>query len=708
MTTPRMQDKRFRQMLDAAPDAMVVVDEAGTVVALNREAERLFGWTDAELVGEPSSRLIPQRFQQVYEALSISDAESRGTPPKRAPVRIFARRRGGSEFPVEIHRSPLGPSEDALFLVTIRDLTEWRDVQASLFRQKEQAIVTLASIADAVITTDLAGSITFLNPTAERLLGWRTTEALGQPVDTVLTLISDATRQPMESIPARCLREGRPVDLADGVLLLRRDGTEVPIGDSAAPLRDRHGTTTGVVLVLHDVTERRRAARKLSHEATHDALTGLVGRKEFEERLARVLAEAAAGVVEHALCYLDLDRFKVVNDTCGHEAGDDLLRKIGSLLGGRLRSRDTLARLGGDEFGVLLEYCSLTKAEEIAGKLERAIEEFRYVWGERSFSLGVSIGVVAITAASGRTADVLRAADQACYAAKDAGGNRVHVAQPEAAPGVHQQVETRRIMRLTRAVDEGQFQLYAQAIVPLAQDLPARPRCEILLRLPDERGGVESADAFLPQAERHRLMPAIDRWVVRQTVAVLGQWHRDHPDFELPLCSINLSVSSLDDPDLVPAVREYLTQHRLPPEALCFEIAEAAALGNFAQLVRLIAEIRTTGCGVGLDNFGNSLASFANLKALSVDYVKIGGHYVRGVVDDPVYGTLVRAVNEIGRIMGIVTIAEEVENETILEKLRGLGVGYAQGHAVAPPAPLVDKDGAVTLPHVPWSAEAKR
>src|SRR5256884_888449 len=312
MTTPRMQDKRFRQMLDAAPDAMVVVDEASTVVALNREAERLFGWTDAELVGEPSSRLIPQRFQQVYEALSISDAESRGTPPKRAPVRIFARRRGGSEFPVEIHRSPLGPSDDALFLVTIRDLTEWRDVQASLFRQKEQAIVTLASIADAVITTDLAGSITFLNPTAERLLGWRTTEALGQPVDTVLTLISDATRQPMESIPARCLREGRPVDLADGVLLLRRDGTEVPIGDSAAPLRDRHGTTTGVVLVLHDVTERRRAARKLSHEATHDALTGLVGRKEFEERLARVLAEAAAGVVEHALCYLDLDRFKVV------------------------------------------------------------------------------------------------------------------------------------------------------------------------------------------------------------------------------------------------------------------------------------------------------------------------------------------------------------------------------------------------------------
>src|SRR5438874_2014573 len=495
MTTPRMQDKRLRQMLDAAPDAMVVVDQRGSIVAVNREAERLFGWTDAELRGGPSSRLIPERFQRVYDPLDESDGESRETAPKRTPVRILARRRDGSEFPVAIHRSPLGPSKNALSLVTVHDLTAWRDVQESLFRQKEQAVVTLASIADAVITTDVAGRITFLNPTAERLTGWRTTEALGQPADTVLTLISDATRQPMESIPARCLREGRAVDLADGVLLLRRDGTEVPIGDSAAPLRDRHGTTIGVVLVFHDVTERRRAARKLSHEATHDALTGLVGRKE--------------------------------------------------------------------------------------------IEEFRYVWGERSFSLGVSIGVVAITAASGRTADVLRAADEACYAAKDAGGNRVHVAQPEAAPGLQQQVESRRIIRLSRAVDEGHFELYAQAIVPLAPEHPARPRCEILLRLPDARGGVETADAFLPQAERHRLMPAIDRWVVRQTAAVLGQWHRDHPELELPLCSINLSVSSLDDADLIPAVREYLTQHRLPPEALCFEIAEAAALGNFAQLVRL-------------------------------------------------------------------------------------------------------------------------
>ena len=698
-----IQGLRFRELFDAGVDAMIVVDGRGNVAALNLEAERLFGWAEAELLGEPLNQLIPSRFRQLTELRSAIAEEKPGLSPERTQVRLFGQRRDGVELPIELTRCALGPPADGLALIAIRDLTKWRQTQEMLFREKEQASVTLASIADAIITTDIQGMVTYLNPTAERLTGWRTTEALGQPLGTVLPLIFETTRQPIESISARCLAEGRAVDLVDDVLLVRRDGTEVAIGDSAAPLRDRNSAVIGVVLVFHDVTERRRTLRKLSHEATHDSLTGLVGRHEFERRLTQVLSRTETGGAEHALCYLDLDRFKPVNDLCGHEAGDNLLKTIGRLLTGRLRNRDTVARLGGDEFGILLEHCSLAKAEEIAGTLQQAIQGYRFLWAERSFSLGASIGVVSIPAAGDRAADVLRAADDACYTAKAAGGNRVHV-ELKVGPGSRRRMETRRITQLTEAVEKDRFQLYSQAIVPLAPQPTARPRCEILLRLPDEHGGVETLGSFLPYAERHRLIPAIDRWVVRQTVALLGVWHRDHPDCELPLCSINLSASSLDDLDLIPALREYLTQHHLPPEALCFEIAEAAALGNFAQLVRLLSEIRAAGCGLGLDDFGSGLASFAHLKALPVDYVKIGGHYVRRVADDPVYGTLVRAVNDVGRIMGIVTIAEEVESETVLQKLQVLGVGYVQGHAVAQPTPLIDATGAVALPCIQRSA----
>ena len=699
MTDSSLLEIGFRPMLDASPDATVLIDSLGRVVALNQELERLLGWPESQLLGQPMHRLIPPRFHRILETQPVFNSEPQGSRPKGTQVSLFARRGDGSEVPVEIRRSPLGPESDSLVLVTIRDLTEWRRAQESLFREKEQAVITLESIGEAVITTDTAGRMMYLNPGAERLTGWRTTEALGLPAATILTLISDATREPVESTVTRCLQEGRAVDLADGVLLLRRDGTEVAIGDSAAPIRDRNGVTTGVVLVFHDVTEKRRISRKLSHEAAHDSLTSLINRKEFERRLTRIVGDAAeAGVGEHALCYLDLDRFKLVNDTCGHEAGDELLRRIATLLSSHLRKRDTLARLGGDEFGALLENCPLDEAVEIAETVRQAIEEFRYVAGEHSFSLGISIGVVPITPTSGRMAAVLKAADAACYIAKEAGGNRVFADRPEPAAGDSPHSETRRVPALAQALAEERFHLYAQPIIPLLPELTARPRCEILLRLLDERGNPQPAASFLPQAERYNLMPAIDRWVIRRTIELMGGWHQEHPECELPLCSINLSASSLDDVSMIPRLREQLSQHRLPPQALCFEIAEAAALANFAQTVRFISEIRTTGCGVALDDFGNGVHSFAYLKALAVDFLKIGGHYVRGVVDDPVYGTIVAAVNQVGRLMGIATIAEEVDSEPILNRLRSLGIGYAQGHALAVPEPLADSDGEVALP----------
>jgi diguanylate cyclase (GGDEF)-like protein/PAS domain S-box-containing protein len=691
-------DVGFRPLLEASPDASIVIDAAGLVIASNREAERLLGWSEPELLGQPMHRLIPARFHPVLDRQLVLDPGSE-LKPTSVRVSLFARRRDGSEFPVEINRAALGPVSDSLVLVTVRDLTEWRRAQESLFREKEQAVITLESIGDAVMTTDIAGRIIYLNPVAERLTGWRTTEALGLPSATILTFISDITREPVESTVRRCLEEGRPVDLAEGVLLLRRDGSEVSIGDSAAPIRDRNGVTTGVVVVFHDVTENRRVSRRLSHEAAHDALTALVNRNEFERRLARALGDVKEdGTGNHALCYLDLDRFKLINDSCGHEAGDEVLRQVSAILTKQFRKRDTVARLGGDEFGALLENCPLKEAAGIAEAVRSEIDKFRYVSGNQTFTLGISIGVVSITSESGRVAAVMKAADTACYIAKEAGGNHVFVDHPHPVPWSSPPVRARPMPAVTRALAEERFHLYAQPIVPLLPELTGRPRCEILLRLLDEHGNARPAASFLPQAERYNLMPAIDLWVIRRTVELMGRWHKEHPRCELPLCSINLSASSLDERSLVPRLREHLAEHHLPPEALCFEIAEATALANFAQTVRFISEIRSTGCGLALDDFGNGLHAYTYLKALNVDFIKIGGHYVRGVVDDPVYGTIVAAVNEVGRLMGIATIAEEVESEPVLEHLRKLGIGYAQGHALARPEPLADSEGVAAVP----------
>ncbi len=698
MTSDPGQDPSFRAVLEAASDAMVVIEASGAVVAINGEAERLFDWTEAELAGHPMERLIPPRFQRIHTAQRDSGNASTETQRRASAIPGLGRRRDGTEFPVEITQNRISNGAHTMLLVTIRDITEQRRAQEHLFRQKERALVTLESIGDGIVTTDTAGMIIYLNPVAERLSGWRAAEALGQPLDSVLTLISDATRLPIESMATRCLREGRVVDLPEGMLLLRRDSTEVAISDSAAPILDRNGATVGVVIVFHDVTEKRRVDYKLSHEATHDALTGLVNRNEFERRLARCVADSTADSrAEHAVCFMDLDGFKAVNDTCGHEAGDALLRNISGLLTDVMRRRDTLARLGGDEFGILLEHCALIEAETIANKICGLVKEFRFDWNGEEFGVGISVGVVAVTVTSGRTADVIRAADAACYAAKEAGGDRVHVGRPDDVTGGNREAENRRVARLFRAVELGQFQLFTQPIVPLKAERSARHRFELLLRLPEDRGGMLNAGSFTQQAERYNLMPAIDHWVVNKTIGLLGRWRADHPNCELPLCAINLSQSSLKE-SFVQAVSEQLAEHRLSPEALCFEITEAAALRNFPQTMHMVSRIRSTGCMVALEDFGRSMTSFSYLRSLPVDFVKIGGHYVRGVAEDRVSGTLVNAVSRIGEIMGISTVAEEVDNEDDLRRLRGLGVVYAQGAAVGAAQSLTDPDGSLVIP----------
>ena len=344
------------------------------------------------------------------------------------------------------------------------------------FAERQRSMVTLESIGDAVITTDGEGKIGYLNPVAESLTGWSLEEARGQPLLTVFDIINENTRAPAPDPVARCLAEGRIVGLANHTVLLSRDGREYAIQDSAAPIRERDGSLMGAVMVFSDVTAARQLQREISHQAAHDSLTGLVNRREFEQRLSRVLDTARNEASEHALCYLDLDQFKVINDTCGHAAGDELLRQIAVLFQQKIRRRDTLARLGGDEFAVLMEHCNLEQASRVAEALRSAAADLRFSWANDTFTLGVSIGVVPITRSSESVDALLRAADNACYVAKDAGRNRVHVYYDDDVHLAKRRDEMQWVGTLSRALEEGRFELHAQKIADIGARRQTRRR----------------------------------------------------------------------------------------------------------------------------------------------------------------------------------------------------------------------------------------
>jgi diguanylate cyclase (GGDEF)-like protein/PAS domain S-box-containing protein len=421
-----LSSSSFRPLLDAMPDSTILVDQHERVRALNREAERLFGWSEQDLLGELLSQILPSCSASPVGLAGRSKREP-ASPWRGWSSDLVARRRDGSEFPVALARRPLGSGSDTRSLVTVRDLQLWPASGTSDVSGEEVARVTLASIGDAVITADTSSIVTYLNPVAERLTGWSMKEATGVPLDEVLVLVSEMDRKPIRHRAVRCLEENQSIHLPDRVLLIRRDGVEIPIGDSISPVLDSLGKPRGVVVVVQDETENRQEKQQLTYEATHDPLTDLVNRREFERRLTRVMRDLEGTSADHALLYIDLDHFKLVNDTSGHTEGDELLRRIGPLLRPCLRKRDTLARIGGDEFGILLEHCPLKQARRVAENVRSAVERMDFSVGSRTFSLAASIGLVPLT--SGRTSleDLIRSADVACYAAKAGGGNRVHV-----------------------------------------------------------------------------------------------------------------------------------------------------------------------------------------------------------------------------------------------------------------------------------------
>ena len=566
------------------------------------------------------------------------------------------------------------------------DITDRKRAEEALFAEKERLRVTLHSIGEAVITTDAGGCVDYLNPVAEALTGWSAGDVQGQPLAGVCRIIDEDTREPAADLVAHCAQDGDSVQRTHQMLLISRVGKEYAIECSVAPMRGERGEFAGVALVLKDVTEARRLSKEISFHATHDGLTGLINRREFELRLARVVETARAEKTQNVLCYLDLDQFKLVNDTCGHVAGDEFLRQIGHLLQSHVRQRDTLARLGGDEFGLLMERCSQDEALGVAKKLSSAVAEHRFLWEDKSFNIGVSIGLVGVDETSGDTPRLISAADAACYGAKELGRNRVHVHQEDDATLAARHGEMQWAARLPRALDECRFQLYCQPIRAVQGGERVVHHFELLLRMLDEAGQVTLPNVFLPAAERYSLSSQLDRWVI----AAAFQWLAEHRSQLAAglVCSINLSGRSLDDVGFLDFVREQLEQRAIGPEQICFEITETVAIANLSNAKALIQSLKVLGCRFALDDFGSGLSSFAYLKTLPVDYLKIDGVFVKDMLDDPMDLAMVKSINEMGHVMGKQTIAECVESEAVLEKLRAVGVDYAQGWGIGRPQPI--------------------
>jgi|GEM_PF-3024877 len=576
------------------------------------------------------------------------------------------------------------------FIAIRTDISARKTIEENLIQAKERAQVILDSVGDAVISIDRDLNIDYMNPVAERLAGLRLKDAQARGnLLSLFDIVDEREHKPEAFRISNCIQKGHREILSTHTLVNRLDGREFSVEIIIAPTHDSQHAITGAVLAMHDMTEIRGMARKISHQANHDALTGLSNRNEFERILRALLHKSVEEGVDHVLCYIDLDHFKVVNDTCGHVSGDELLRQLAEILRTQIRDRDLLARIGGDEFAVLLGECPMERAEEIAQNICRRVKEFRFAWEDKVFQIGASIGLAVIDADSVDAVTVMRHADTACYMAKDKGRNGYYIYRENDEELSQRSGEMQWITRLTRALDENLFELHVQKAVSLGEH---PDYYEVLIRMREENGELVSPMAFIPAAERHGLMQDIDRWVINQVLKNSVHWHREEC-----VISINVSGASLSDPNLADFVICALRQYQVSAAQICFEITETAAIANLGNAVAFMNKLKDVGCLFALDDFGSGLSSFGYLKQLPVDFLKIDGVFVRDMVEDEIDRAMVESINNIGHVMGLKTIAEFVETKDILEQVRAIGVDYAQGYGVAESKPLMP-DGSAPNP----------
>ena len=681
----RVTPKLFAELGERIHEAVLVHREV--ILYANRQFAALVGADRADLAGRRLGDLVaPEYAELVHENIRRRLA---GEPAaERYEVEVPGRDSQVSRL--EITAARVDYDGGSALLVTGVEILPTQTVEA--LRVKEDGdstayLLALNSLAEAVIAADVDGCITYLNPAAERLTATTADQALGRTLEEIVGLVDETDRRLLSDPVRQALTSGAAVTLGRRALLISRaDASERSIELSATPMRRSDGEQVGVVVLLHDVSEQRGLARQMSYQATHDALTGLVNRREFERRLEEAIESGHRGDGQHVLCYLDLDRFKVVNDTSGHLAGDSMLREVAKLLRDAVRDSDTVGRLGGDEFGMLLIGCPLEKARQIADDVCRAVGEHRFVWRDRIFNIGVSVGLVEISRESGTLEELLIAADSACYVAKKQGSGRVAVYSARDEALARHTGEIQWLQKLQSALKENRFQLFHQPIVPAYGTDGGGPAMEVLVRLQDEGGNQVPPAEFVRAAERYRLMGLVDRWVVQTTLAALG---RGAIPVRSDRCvAINVSGQTLADSQFLEFVVECLDSTGVSPAQVCFEISETAVVANLDHARRFVGVLHGMGCQFALDDFGSGMGSFSNLKSLPIDYLKIDGSFIRNLARDSVNQAMVTAMIKLARTLNFKVIAEQVEDSAALEAARRMGFDFVQGYAIARPLPL--------------------
>ncbi len=677
------REQLFQRLVETVHDAVLV--HRNQILFANSRFLTLLGMNAADVIGRPLSDFVgPEYVELVDHNLR---RRLRGEPAaERYEVELVGSH--GEVTRVELSSTVIDSAGEAALLLTALEMLPEASTSSVLAAGPPRAMATLDAMGESVITVDGEGKIDYVNVAAETLLNQRREQIIGKSFPDVASLVDESDRRSLGDPVRMALTSGGRVSMGRRAVLVPANGAaERSVELSVSPLMSDSKETLGLVLVLHDTSELRGLARQMTYQASHDALTGLVNRREFERRLQEAMDSAQTGGAAHALCYLDLDRFKVVNDTCGHTAGDNMLREVASIIKEAVRDSDTVGRIGGDEFALLLVGCPLEKARQIADNVVHSVSDYRFVWKDKIFNIGVSIGLVEIGRGGGAIEDLMNSADSACYVAKKQGGVHVHVYSAREEATARHSGEIHWLQKLQGALRDDKFELYYQPIVHARSGAVRGPAIEVFVRLQGENGqpGAPPAE-FFRAAERYRLMPEVDRWVVQTVLSALGRGGMKLPEGRS--VAINIAGQTLGDSAFLEFVVDCFDHTGASPADICFEVTESSVVANLDHARRFIAVLHGMGCEFALDDFGSGLSSFSTLKTLPMDYLKIDGSFIRNLASDTVNRAMVAAMVELSRSLHFRVVAEQIEDQPSLDAAKGMGIDFLQGFIIGRPQPL--------------------